>query len=270
MSAWSSRQLQPVRAARRLQLGRPATAQRVVATPPAGPVAARAVALPPMVGQPPGQIRHLVQDSIVVIAPDWSGSTFAVWGGDPEDAIGAAGESLLLLQRRHGGGAGLVVPWGTSPAKHLMVGPVDVAKKHRTLVKGLRTRVNLGGNDLPAALREVADRLPASRSGTKVSVFVPTDGCEPVTSATHAAVTALPPGSVHLLLIDPLRWCSGQMEAEWRSVDFGSVIRLEKLTVRDLAVQMAQLYATTLGLTIATNAPSPTRMSRLTRKKDAS
>lgn len=133
---------------------------------------AQAVSLAGFVGESSIRIHQLVHDSVVCIVPDWSGSTFAVWGGDPNDRIGAAGESLFGLLKRSGGGNGLVVPWGSSPPTELAVGPVDVTKRVRDLKRALRSRVNLGGNDLPAAMRATAARLPKLRRDQTVSVFI--------------------------------------------------------------------------------------------------
>ena len=230
---------------------------------------AQAVSLPAFVGESFIRIHQVVRDSAVCVVPDWSGSTFAVWGGDPNDKIGAAGESLFRLLKRSGGGTGLIVPWGSAPPTELAVGPADVAKRFRDLNRALRSRVNLGGNDLPAALRATATRLPKLRPEQTVCVFIPTDGCEPVTQATHDAVAALPSGSCHLILIDPLNWCTPEMEDDWRSVAFGSVMRTEDLSVRGVGTQMARLFASSLGLSLATT-PPPIRKSLLTRKKHAS
>jgi hypothetical protein len=188
-------------------------------------------------------------------APDWSGSTFSVWGGDPNDVIGAVTISVFLWLRRYGGGTAGVVPWGTTPATERAVGPLSVKKNLRPLKEAIRDRVNLGGNDLPAALRFSAERTSGLPAGTVPVYWVPTDGIESVTSSTHDAVNALPPGAVHLVLIDPLRGCTPQMEDDWRSVPFGSVTRINDLSVKNVAMIIAELCATAIGLQLGTTTP---------------
>ncbi|SOD73507.1 hypothetical protein SAMN05892883_2801 [Jatrophihabitans sp. GAS493] len=261
----TSGECRPVGGTHHLTLNRLATASPYIAPPPRPITVAQAVTLPPLVGAPKADIERLVRDSVHAEAPDWSGSTFSVWGGDPNDAIGAAGESLFNLQKRSGGGSGLVVPWGSHPPANLVAGPMDVRKNIRELKTSLRTRVNLGGNDLPAALRRVAERLPSLREGQALTVFIPTDGCEAVTRSTHDAVAGLPENSCHLILIDPLNWCSPAMEDDWRSVAFGSVTRIEDLSVRNLATELAGIYAASLGLALGTT-PPPVHPARRTRK----
>lgn len=209
---------------------------------------ARPVRLPRLTGAPRAEITRLVEESTIAILPDWSGSIFATWAGDPRDALGAAGESLLQLQRRSGGGRALVLPWGSSPSARRAVGPVKVTKRYRELRAALRNRENLGGNDLPAALENAADRLAAERR--KVAVFVPTDGGEPVTQAMHDAVARFPRGAVHLILIDPSGQCTDAMAADWSSVAFGSFTRVQDVSVAAIARQMAEVYAAGIGLSL--------------------
>lgn len=59
------------------------------------------------------------------------------------------------------------------------------------------------------------------------------------------------------------------MEDDWRSVAFGSVTRIEDLSVRGLGTQMARRFAASLGFSLATTQPA-IRKSLLTRKKHAS
>lgn len=210
------------------------------------------VSLPAITGETAVEIRRRIRTLHLETAPDWSGSTFSVWGGDPRDVIGAVAVSAFRWLARHGGGTAGVLPWGTSPAEDRAVGPLSVKRDARRLSTAVRTRVNLGGNDLPAALRAVETRISTLPDGTVPLTWVPTDGIEEVTDATHSAVDALPPGSVHLILIDPLHGCTEAMENAWRSVAFGSVTRIEDLTVRNVAATVAQLCVATLDLQLDT------------------
>ncbi|MCW2700578.1 MAG: hypothetical protein JWQ45_2113 [Blastococcus sp.] len=244
----------PVVGTHRLQMARPRSGGGHIPIPgPPRPVGlAQPVALPALKGADPADIRARVRHLHFETLPDWSGSTFSVWGGDPNDVIGAVSVSVYLWLRRHGGGTAGVVPWGTIPASHLAVGPVPVKKNFKALKSAIRNRVNLGGNDLPAALRLAAERTSRLPADTVPVYWVPTDGIEAVTSSTHDAVNTLPPDSVHLLLIDPLHGCTEQMEDDWRSVPFGSVTRIDDLTVRTVATTIAELCADVMGLQLAT------------------
>lgn len=224
----------------------------VPARPRATDILAKPVTLPAITGQATAEIRRRVRSLHLETAPDWSGSTFSVWGGDPRDVIGAVAVSAIRWLARHGGGSAGVLPWGTTPAEDRAVGPLSVKRDARRLASAIRARVNLGGNDLPAALRAVETRITALPGGTVPLTWVPTDGIEAVTAATHHAVDALPAGSVHLVLIDPLHGCTEAMEDAWRSVAFGSVTRIDDLTVRNVATTIAQLCVDTLDLQLNT------------------
>lgn len=248
----------PVGGTHQLRQQRPATSGVYIPPPPREDGAAQPVVLPNLAGEAVSTIRALVRKLHFETAPDWSGSTFSVWGGDPEDVIGAVAISLFMLLRRYGGGTAGVTPWGTSPAIELAVGPLQVKKDLKRLKAAARHRVNLGGNDLPAAVRAIGSKVSRLPPGTTSFIWIPTDGIETVTQDTHDAVAALPPDSVHLVLIDPMHGCSEAMENDWRSVAFGSVTRIEDLSVRNVATTIAQLVADSLGLQLGTTAPIPT------------
>lgn len=245
----------PVGSTPRLEMVRPATSGVHIPGPPRQTGVAQPIALPALSGADPAEIRTRVRHLHFETAPDWSGSTFSVWGGDPNDVIGAVTISVFLWLRRYGGGTAGVVPWGTTPATHLAVGPLSVKKNLRPLKAAIRNRVNLGGNDLPAALRLSASRTSGLPTGTVPFYWIPTDGIESVTSSTHDAVNALPPGSVHLILIDPLRGCNPEMEDDWRSVPFGSVTRIDQLSVKNVATTIAELCAAAIGLHLGIATP---------------
>lgn len=241
----------PVSVTADLRLQSPLSGGSYIPAPPrSNDTLAQPVHLPTMTGEAASEIRKRVQTLHLETVPDWSGSTFSVWAGDPNDVIGAVAVSAIRWLARHGGGSAGVLPWGSSPALDCAVGPLSVTHKRdaKRLRTAIRARVNLGGNDLPAALRAVADRTVALPSDTIPLIWVPTDGIETVTDATHHAVDALPAGSVHLVLIDPLHGCTENMEDEWRSVNFGSVTRIEDLSVRNVAATVAELCCAALGL----------------------
>lgn len=247
----------PVGGTHRLHLRRPETSGVYVPGPSPEVGVAQPIVLPNLSGAATSQIRSRIDNFYFETVPDWSGSTFSVWGGDPSDVIGAVVVSVFIWLRRYGGGQAGVLPWGTTPATELAVGPLSVKKQFKTLKAAVRNRVNLGGNDLPAALRVSAERISRLPPTTVPFIWVPTDGIEEVTTATHEAVNALPPGSVHLVLIDPLHGCTPDMEAAWRSVNFGSVTRIDDLSVKNVATTIAQLCADALSLTLGTATPTP-------------
>lgn len=238
----------PVGSSRLLHKDRPATSGTHIPGRPRKSDPAQPIALPGLAGVGTDEIRSRVRHLHFETAPDWSGSTFSVWGGDPNDVIGAVALSVFMWLRRYGGATAGVIPWGTAPADHLAVGPLPLKKDLKRLKAAIRNRVNLGGNDLPAALRLAANRTSGLPADTVPFYWVPTDGIEAVTASTHDSVNALPAGSVHLVLIDPLHGCSPEMEADWRKVPFGSVTRIDDLTVRNVATTIAELCAAAIGL----------------------
>lgn len=245
----------PVGGTHRLRMSRTASSGTYIPGPPRPTNVAQPVALPALTGAERREIQARVRRIHVEVLPDWSGSTFSVWGGDPDDVIGAVAVSIYLWLRRHGGGTAGVVPWGTTPASHLAVGPLQVKRNLKALASAIRNRVNLGGNDLPAALRLAEQRTSKVPADTVCIYFVPTDGIEAVTAATYDAVNALPSDAVHLVLIDPLHGCTEAMEDAWRAVPFGSVTRIEDLTVKNVATTIAELCADAVGLQLGTATP---------------
>ena len=140
-----------------------------------------------------------------------------------------------------------------------MVTPlVDVRRNRRLLDRGLTIPKTLAGNDMPAALRRVAEVLPPLGPNDIPLVFVITDGIENVTAELHAAVAALPQGAVHMLLIDCWNGCSEEMEQAWRTVAFGSFTRLPHFDTMAMAMALATVYAQSLGLSLG-SAPTPRR-----------
>ena len=210
---------------------------------------ARPVVLPPLVGGSAEEIQALAQRAYTVFAIDDSGSMYGPFG-DPTGIRYAAAQSLVALQRRSGGGMVGVVHWGTSAPEELVTPLADVRRNRRRLTQGLRIPETLGGNDMPAALRRVADLSPVRQRDIPLT-FVITDGIEDVSPDTHAAVAALPRASVHLLLVDCSNGCSEEMEQAWRTVAFGSFTRLSHFDTASMAMTLATVYSESLGLSLA-------------------
>jgi hypothetical protein len=219
---------------------------------------ARPVVLPPLLGGSPKEIREQAQKVLAVFAIDDSGSMYGSFG-DPTGIRYAAAQSLVELQRRSGGGLAGIVHWGTSCPEEMVTPLVDVRRKRRLIDQGLQIPETLGGNDMPAALRRVAEMLPRLDRNDVPLLFVITDGIESVTAETHAAVAALPKRSVHMLLVDCSNGCSEQMEQDWRTVAFGSFTRLPHFDTKAMAMALATVYAQSLGLSLDSATTTPRR-----------
>ncbi|TWP34421.1 VWA domain-containing protein [Leekyejoonella antrihumi] len=211
---------------------------------------AKAITLPALTGAPAQEIARRAQKVVLAFLVDRSGSMYSAWGGDPSDVCGAAAETLLSLARRSGGGRAVIVPWGTEAPAQLVCGPHDVRRNRRALHKALREHSSLGGNDMPAALRRTDDVMPELAVDEIPLAFILTDGVEDVTPAMHEAIASLPHGCVHMVLIDRMHWCTPVMEANWRTVSFGSFSRIEHLDVSTMAHQLGIIYAHALGLSL--------------------
>lgn len=240
-------------------IGSPDTVAVKVITPSRPRVnAAPSVVLPPLAGGSAAEICQHVRNVLAIFAIDDSGSMYGPFG-DPTGIRYAAARSLVAMQRRSGGGLAGVVHWGTSAPEELVTPLVDVRRKRRLLDQGLTIPETLGGNDMLAALQRVAEMLPPLSKSDVPLVFVITDGIESVTAETHAAVAALPKGSVHLLVIDCSSGCSEDMEQAWRTVAFGSVTRLPHFDTQAMAMALATVYAQSLGLSLASTSTTPRR-----------
>jgi len=182
---------------------------------------------------------------------DDSGSMYATWG-DPDGRRYAAAQSLLGLMRRSGGGRAGVVHWGSSAPEAMLTGLTDLRRGRRALDGALTMPwMSLGGTDLPAALRRVAEHVREPSPAETLLVVPITDGIEDVRGETHLAVQALPPGCVHTVLVDRASQCDADMEAAWRSVAFGSFTRLRSFDTRTMAEQLASVLADALALSPA-------------------
>jgi hypothetical protein len=225
------------------------------------PTQAKPVTLPPLIGATPPEIRERVRHVTAVFAVDASGSMYGPFG-DPEGIRYAAALSLIDLQRRSGGGQAGVVHWGTEAPREMVTPLMDVRRGRRAFDSALQIPPSLGGNDLPAALRRSAEVLSTATAGSTPLVFVITDGIEDVTPETHAAVAGLPPGSVHMLLVDRSGGCTSELETAWRAVAFGSFTRLPHLDTSDMALTFGRIYAQALGLSLSPTSPTTSRRKK--------
>lgn len=211
------------------------------------------VRLPDLAGASRLVIRQLVDGLVVVFAIDGSGSVHGPGGTDPYGARNAACLSVVDLMRRYGGGRAGVVHWGSTAPADLALKPVAV---HRAkLRRALSMQPRLGGTNPAAALAQVRQVMPAPGPGQTPVVLILTDG-QDLGNGLAQELALLPPGCVHLLLVDPSGDCYGQ-EAAWRALPWGSFTRLENL--RDpqrVAWESGEVLARSIGLELPGPAPS--------------
>ena len=233
-----------------LALGAMGGAHAVVPAPahPRPKRVARPIVLPPMVGAPPAEQAERVKRSATIFVVDDSGSLYFGAGGDTTGIRYAAAQSLVGLMRRAGGGTAAVVHYGSeAPAE--MVTPLLHVKRDGQRLKGALTIPvpNLGGTNVASGLAQCAPLLQGRASVNPV-IYLIGDGLESISDTAHAAVVALPPESVHLLLVDKLGACDATLEAGWRSLPLGSVTRLDVFDTKTMAWQLADIFAASIGL----------------------
>jgi len=214
---------------------------------------ARPIVLPSMIGAPVKEIRRRIQKVLVFFVVDDSGSLYGVWG-DPGGVRYAAALSLLGLMERSAGkkaGRAAVIHWGTTAPAELALVPVEVKRGRRALRQALTIPPTLGGTNLAAALDRAHAMTPELLEAEQVVYYVLSDGIEEVTAAIHAAVGALPAGSGHMVLVDRSGGCDPAMEAAWQAVAFGSFTRLKTFDTREMSLQLAEIFASSMGLSMA-------------------
>jgi hypothetical protein len=210
---------------------------------------APAVDLGRLVGDTVAAIRALVLQVVIIFLLDDSGSMFC-WSTDMTNTRGAAALSLTNLLRSSGGGQIYVIRWGSHVGQ--VAGPLDVKRQRKQIKEVLRTQVNLGGNNLPAALHRahgITKGLPEDKIVLNVVI---SDGIEAVTPATRSAISALPEDSVRLILVDKGNGCTPGMEADWRSSGMSSVNRLTRFDTTEMATHLGEILAQALGLELDT------------------
>lgn len=212
----------------------------------------RPVRLPDLAGASPQVIRQLVDNLVVVFTIDGSGSVHGPGGTDPYGVRNAACLSVVDLMRRHGGGRAGVVHWGSTAPADLALRPVAV---HRAqLRRALSLQPRLGGTNPAVALARVRDLIPVPRPGQTPVVLMLTDG-QNLGNGLAQELALLPPGCIHLLLVDPSGDCYGQ-EAAWRALPWGSFTRLENLRdPRRVAWESGAVLARSIGLELPGSPP---------------
>jgi hypothetical protein len=217
--------------------------------PPPPPVLARPIRLPSLRGASTSEIARRVRKVSVWFDEDDSGSMYYPPSGDQRGVRYAVALSLIDLMRRSGGGRAGVIHWGSYAERELALTLVDVKTGRRQLERALTIPLlTLGGNNLPDALRLTAELTPTLDKDEQLLIFVIGDGIEAVTPDVHATIAGLPAESVHMLLVDTANGCDAAMEAAWRSCALGSFERLEVFDVAQLAHQIGDVFARTLGL----------------------
>lgn len=214
--------------------------------------AATAVELPKLIGQPRKIIKKLVRGAKLWLLIDDSGSMYFWPWGDPAGIRYEAARTVMELLRTNGGGEASVVHFGGSAPVGLVTPLTEVKSGQQTLDRALTIPYpNLGWTDLAAGLERVLEGMPILGDDEAPVVVVISDGIQAVDSRIHDAVKALPPGCVHMLLVDRSSGCDAATEAAWRSAGFGSFARLRTFDTREMAIQIAEVFADALGLQLA-------------------
>lgn len=217
----------------------------VAAAHPGGQRRARPVHLPDLRGAPTAVINQRMASLTVMFAIDGSGSVHGPDGTDPAGARNAACLSVVDLMRRHGGGYAGVVHWGENAPADLALAPMPVHR--RRLRQALTIQPMLGGTNPAAALARVRQLVHPPGPGQILAVLMITDG-QDLGEGLGRELTQLPPGSVHLLLVDPTGDCSGQ-ETVWRTLPWASFTRLQNLrNHKRLAWESGAVLARSIGL----------------------
>jgi hypothetical protein len=230
--------------------------------PPATHRQATPIRLPALIGDKK-QLRHRALDVHVIALLDCSGSEYCATG-DIHGYRMASMRTLARLMTTSGGGTFDLIHWGSRP--HHTYGPANLTTDHKHLDRALQHDPgSMGGNDFPAALTLAAHiRTRGTLHQTPLIIGV-TDGLEPITPAMHTAVTNLPPGSVHVLLV-PGDNCPNDLAAQWQALPLGSFTRLPNDN-HTLAHTIGTLYANAIGATLPSNEATraPRRTSRRIR-----
>jgi hypothetical protein len=224
---------------------------------------AKPVYLPPMVGAPGEAQKKLLEAAVAVFVIDDSGSLYFGSSGDLTGIRYAAPLSLLGLMRRGGGGRAGVVHYGSEAPAALATPLLDVRRDRRQLQDALSIPTpSLGGTNVASGFARCAELLAEDPSGQAV-VYLIGDGLEAISPSARQAIAALPPRSVHLLLVDRSGSCDAALEAGWRSLPLGSIHRLDVFDTKAMAWQLAEIFASSIGLQMPSAAgPEKARVRR--------
>lgn len=215
---------------------------------------ARPIVLPPMIGASADEQAERIEGAAALFVIDDSGSLYFGAGGDTTGIRYAASLSLIGLMRRIGGGAAAVVHYGSDAPAEMVTPLLDVKREGRRLKRALTIPApSLGGTNVASGLARCAPLLQ-SRPFPNPVTFIIGDGLENVSAKAHAAVAALPPESAHLLLVDKLGACDAALEAGWRSLPLGSITRLDVFDTKAMAWQLAEIFASSMGLQMPSSA----------------
>ena len=198
---------------------------------------------------PAGWRRSCAIKTDLVFNPDDSGSMYGP-GGDPRGVRRAVALSVVRLLTSAGSGSRVgVVHWGSNAPRELALPLTDV--RHSKWIKAaLAIPPSLGGNNFPAALARTREVLERSGPGRVPLVVAITDGIEEVGASTEAELALLPPGCVHVLLVDHSHGCGPDLDV---------------LDTHRMAWQAAEAVAQAVGLHMSPIAPS-TKHSANTRR----
>lgn len=209
---------------------------------------AEPVYLPPMRGASREEQAEMLKRVVVFFLLDDSGSLYFGPGGDVTGIRYAASLSLVGLMRRAGGGRAGVVHYGSQAPIELASPSLDVKRERRQLEAALTIPVpNLGGTNVASGFSRCAELLPEDPD-VEVVVYLIGDGLEVVSPEVNRTISALPPQSVHLLLVDRSESCDAALEAGWRSLPLGSMHRLDAFDTKAMAWQLAEIFASSIGL----------------------
>ena len=146
-----------------------------------------------------------------------------------------------------------MVHWGQTAPADLALPPMPVRRGR--LRRTLAMQPMLGGTNPAAALARVRQLVPAVSPGQTLVVLLLTDGQDLGDGLEHRLVQ-LPPGSVHLLLVDPSGNCDGQ-ERAWQALPWGSFTRLADLhDPQRVAWESGAVIARSIGLDLPGQAHS--------------
>jgi hypothetical protein len=199
--------------------------------------------LPRLAGASPGEIRRRIRHTILETLIDSSGSTL---GTDPRGVRFTAVHALIDLMRRHGGGRVGVVHWGEVAPAELAFSPVSVYRSGR-LHRALSLRPQLGGTDPAQALARARQLVPTVKPDETLVILLVTDG-QDVGTSTAEELALLPPGVVHVVLVDET---GENNEANWKALRVGSITRLPNFdNPAEVAWANGAVLAKTLGLVL--------------------